>query len=689
MKHERTGKRRVRIAAAVCAVLIVAGTTAGVIAARAGTKAQAAQNETKVTTVAETASAAKRSGSISAGGTVTSAQNSDSLGMVNTSVRLTVGEILAEAGDSVKKDTALFRITEDSLTKAKKTLQAELQSAESALLQQKIDAQLDKNKAVALYESELTLGDTVQDTYENGLAALESALEEAYDAYIAAQDTIDDTPSEINSRNHEISSLQAEADGLQDEKAGAQEQADRAKSAYTEAAAAYNSIAEEYNDAAAVIRYLGKALGRDTDAVSTAKTVEAEAQGQDPAEPEKTVPENMSGFSGGFSGDGERPARGEGISQESRTFFSSYEETIGELRFDPAEDAPDSDEAAGPGAPDMPDETVKPDAPVEPDALTVLFESAYEEYETLAEKLQAAESEMRFAEREYQTCAEALNAVSAQIKAIETEIADLEKEVSSLESTLSKAQNNLSKLRSEYNSLKASYATDQLELENTRNTDTAAYENAEYHYEITCSTIEEDLQKAQDKYDTAVENLRILDEKIKDGCVCAMQDGIIYSLSAQEGRNISVNAPLVYYVDESSFAVTVEIDQNDVTQISIGDSALIYSSESGTVNGKVTAIAAGTSTSLADVRFNVTVTANAGANLYSGESVNVYFNAGNMKASEFADFSDKKSSERTGENSAGGRTMPDMSGERPSFGGGMPEGFDPSKMGGFGGRKEG
>ena len=60
-----------------------------------------------------------------------------------------------------------------------------------------------------------------------------------------------------------------------------------------------------------------------------------------------------------------------------------------------------------------------------------------------------------------------------------------------------------------------------------------------------------------------------------------------------------------------------------------------------------------------------------------------------MKASEFADFSGKKSSERTGENSAGGRTMPDMSGERPSFGGGMPEGFDPSKMGGFGGRKEG
>ena len=674
MKHENTGKRRIRIAAAVCAVLIVAGTTAGVIAARAGTKAQAAQNETKVTTVGETASTAKRSGSISAGGTVTSAQNSDSLGMVNTSVRLTVGEILVEAGDSVKTGTALYRITEDSLTKAKKTLQTELKSAESALLQQKIDTQLDKNKAVALYESELALGDTVQDTYETGLSALDSALQEAYDAYAEALDTVNNTPSEISGKQNEIDCLQTEADDLTADMADAQKQADQTKTAYTEAAAAYNTIAEKYNDAAAVVRYLGKALGRDTDIVSAAKKVEEEVQKQETAEPERTVPEDMSGFSGGFSGNGERPARGEGMNEDSRIFFAPNMETVGELRLDPTEKTADSEEAAESDAPDLPDETA------EPNALTILYESAYEEYQALAEQLETAESEMQSAEREYKSDAEKLSAMQSEKKEIENQISDLEKEVSSLESALSKAQSNLSKLRSEYNSLKASYATDQLELENTRNTDTAAYENAEYHYEITCSTIEEDLQKAQDKYDTAVENLRIFDEEIKDGS--------IYSLNAQEGRNLSVSAPLVYYVDESSFAVTVEIDQNNVTQISIGDSALIYSSESGTVTGKVTAISAGTSTSLADVRFNVTVTANAGANLYSGESVNVYFNAGNMKASEFTDFSGKKSSERTGENSGSGRTMPDMSGERPSFGG-MPEGFDPSKMGGFGGRKEG
>lgn len=65
---------------------------------------------------------------------------------------------------------------------------------------------------------------------------------------------------------------------------------------------------------------------------------------------------------------------------------------------------------------------------------------------------------------------------------------------------------------------------------------------------------------------------------------------------------------------------------------------VIYSSETGISNGKITAISAGESTSLADVRFNVTVTANENSNLYNGQSVNVCFNYGDMRSSDFTDF---------------------------------------------------
>ena len=263
------------------------------------------------------------------------------------------------------------------------------------------------------------------------------------------------------------------------------------------------------------------------------------------------------------------------------------------------------------------------------------------------------------------------------MKETQSSLNALNSEISELESSLSKAKSNLSKLRSEYNSLNASYKTDQLELKNKLDTDNASYENAEYHYQITCNTIEEELAEKQTAYDTAEKNLSIFNDALSDGYICAKRDGTVYSLNYQEGRRVNISSPYITYVDETAYSTVVELDQNDVTQVSIGDTVMIYSSESGMVNGKITAISAGTSTSLADVNFNVTVTANDGADLYNGESVNVYFNYGDMKSSDFRDFSGGDNGEKK---DFGGSGMPD-------FSGGMPEGFDPSNMPEFKGRK--
>lgn len=653
MKEKHAGKRRTRIIAAICAVLLITGGGAGIYASRSKSKAQAAQSETQPK--AEI-SAAKKDQSVSAGGTVTCKQRSDTLGLVNTNVRLTVESVLAESGDTVTAGTALYQITADSLAKVEKALHSELQSAESTLKKQKAQAQLDESKAGILYESELLLGDTAQQDYRSGLSELDSALQEAYDSYMEALDTVGSTPSEIAEKQNELSEKQTEAENMQEEQKAAQENADIAESAYRDAAEGYNSIAAEYNSAAAVVRYLGNALGRDVSGITTAQTVTPEVQKQEAAsaEPEKAAPDGSADFSGGFGGNGERP---DGMMQNMRAY-----------------NAPALNMT----------ETVSEQADSGNDVLAALYESAYAELEAWQPQLAEAETALKSAESEYKSASSAVTQYSNSLKQIQSEISALEKEISSLESTLSKAQSNLSKLRSEYNSLKASYETDQLALEQTRDTDLASYENAEYHYQITCSTIEDELAKAQESYDTAAENLRIFEEELADGRIRAKQDGTVYALNGQAGRSLSISSPFVSYVDETTFAVTVELDQNDVTEVSIGDSVLIYSSETGIANGKITAIAAGTSTSLADVRFNVTVTADDDAQLYSGESVNVYFNAGNMKQSDFADFSGKDSGERSKPESDGSR------GERPDFGGGMPSGFDPSQMpSGFGGRKDG
>jgi multidrug resistance efflux pump len=630
MNQETKRSRRIRLIAAIFAMVMISGSAAGMYVFRSNTNAKAIPKEE----ISSSSESRVKDDTISAGGTITAAQLSDSLGLENTAVKLTVEDVLVEAGDTVTAGTQLYSITSDSLAKAEKTLRSELQSAKSSLLKQKMSYQTDKNKAYLLYESEKLLGSTAQKEYDNDMASLDSELQKAYDSYKEALDTINNTPNEISSKQAELNEKQSQADSLQEEKNSIQNDVNDAKERYTSAANRYNELVSEYNAAAGTVRYLGNALGRDTSDIVLVSSISVSLQ-------EQTSP----------TSDKEQP--GQDMMSDGQSF------DMGEMK--------------------MPSYRSYYDEESYNDPLTSLYESAREEFESQREQLKQAEADYRVAENEYKDLSNMLNDRSSELKEVQNSVTSLNKEISSLNSSLSKAKSNISKLLSEYNSLNASYKTDQLELKNKLDTDTASYENAEYHYKITLSTLDDELEKVQEAYDTAEKNLSIFEEEISDGYICAKQDGIVYSLNCQEGRSVNVNAPFVYYVDESGYSTVVELDQNDVTQVNIGDTAIIYSSETGISNGKITAIAEGTSTSLADVRFNVTVTADEGAELYSGQSVNVYFNYGNMRSGDFADFKGSSDSDGESRSSEGGR---------PDFGGGMPEGFDPSNMPDFSRRKD-
>ena len=108
--------RRNKIIAAVCSVTVLAGGSARIYAYSSSSKAEPTEEVKE-----EEASAEKDDGIISAGGTVASSQLSDESGLKNTSVKLTVEEVLAESGDSVTAGTQIYKLTDDSVEKAKKT----------------------------------------------------------------------------------------------------------------------------------------------------------------------------------------------------------------------------------------------------------------------------------------------------------------------------------------------------------------------------------------------------------------------------------------------------------------------------------------------------------------------------------------------------------------------------------------
>lgn len=626
---------RKRIVAIVALLIIAGGSTVGIVFSQK----KKPQAEKTANNIQINASAMETGGTISAGGTITSAQLYDYIGLESTAVRLQIEEVYVESGNSVTAGTQLYKLTAETVTKGKSTLEKELKSAENALLDQKLSFEKSKNSAYSLYQSELSLGDTAQSDYNDGIAQLNSKLEDALNDYNDALNTVNTAPSEIESKQSELDYLNSEISDMEGRLSELESEKENKKSAYTQASDNLNAVAAEYNSFAGTVKYIGNYIGIDVSDVELSQGAAADI-------PQQDKENNDNG--------GDRPSVGD---------MPEFGGEMGDIQFK-------SVSSYG---------IVKASGVAETDSAETMLMSLYEDARAKYEKqktiLAEAESTYSSAKKDYEGADSAVSEAQDSINENKSAINSLKSEISKLESSYSSAKSKLSSLKAEYNSLKLSYETDKLTLKNTYDTSMASYENAQYHYDLTMSTIENELEAAEEAVAVCEENLRVFEETLADGIIEAQQDGVIYSLSYEAEDIVNISSPLVNYVDDTSFGTTVELDQYDVTEIAIGDSVIIYSSESGMTSGQITAISAGESTSLANVIFNVTVVAEGeNVNLYTGQSVNVYFNAMSMDTSKFSDY--ENNDENGEEGSFGGfGDFGDFGGERPDMGS-----FNPGNM---------
>lgn len=631
--NKKVAKKRI---VAIAALLIIAGgSTVGIVFSQK----KKPQAEKTANNIQINASAMEMGGTISAGGTITSAQLYDYIGLESTAVRLQIEEVYVESGNLVTAGTQLYKLTDEAVTKGKSTLEKELKSAENALLDQKLSYEKSKNSAYSLYQSELSLGDTAQSDYNDGIAQLNSKLEDALNDYNDALNTVNTAPSEIESKQSELDYLNSEMSDMEGRLSELESEKENKKSVYTQASDNLNAVAAEYNSVAGMVKYIGNYIGFDVSDVELSQGAAADI-------PQQDKENNDNG--------GDRPSVGD---------MPEFGGEMGDIQFK-------SVSSYG---------IVKASGVAETDSAETMLMSLYEDARAKYEKqktiLAEAESTYSSAKKDYEAADSAVSEAQDGINENKSAINSLKSEISKLESSYSSAKSKLSSLKAEYNSLKLSYETDKLTLKNTYDTSMASYENAQYHYDLTMSTIEEELEAAKNAVSVCEENLRVFEENLADGIIEAQQDGVIYSLSYEAEDIVNISSPLVNYVDDTSFGTTVELDQYDVTEIAIGDSVIIYSSESGMTSGQITAISAGESTSLANVIFNVTVVAEGeNVNLYTGQSVNVYFNAMSMDTSKFSDY--ENNDENGEEGSFGGfGGFGDFGGERPDMGS-----FNPGNM---------
>lgn len=175
---------------------------------------------------------------------------------------------------------------------------------------------------------------------------------------------------------------------------------------------------------------------------------------------------------------------------------------------------------------------------------------------------------------------------------------------------------------------KVEQAEENVTTAETKKLRTLAYNTAQETYDIALGYLEQDLSDQQETYDETLEKWNEFSTYIDGNAVCARYNGVITSVELEAGDKISTGTSLVTLYDMDEVTMTVTVDEDDMTDISLGSAANIaltaYPEDIFTA--KVTVIGDATSDSSGNITYDVTVTLEGDVSgLFQGMTADVTF----------------------------------------------------------------
>lgn len=187
--------------------------------------------------------------------------------------------------------------------------------------------------------------------------------------------------------------------------------------------------------------------------------------------------------------------------------------------------------------------------------------------QTLAES-QAAFSKV---EGEYQAAEEAAMKAKEEYNTANT---TYEKSVSDATARKETLESSLSSLEYAYTTAKNAEETGKVDNKNTYDTAVLEGQYADTAYESSISSLEKE-------YNTATETLTELKEEqsallaLQDGVITAAQDGVLSYVSYEAGDTLYADTPLVGYADTDKLTIAVEVAQENIAKVAVGDTVTV------------------------------------------------------------------------------------------------------------------
>jgi HlyD family secretion protein len=143
------------------------------------------------------------------------------------------------------------------------------------------------------------------------------------------------------------------------------------------------------------------------------------------------------------------------------------------------------------------------------------------------------------------------------------------------QSEFDEAEGNLRSLRSRLQASKATVKVREAKLETLNNT-----------------PLQEDVQVAKAELAEAEQALQVATQQSKEATVLAPFDGVVTTINAEEGQTVGANGVVSLVSD--SLEIRVDLDENNLADLELGQTAILSSSAFGndTFQGKLTDIGA-------------------------------------------------------------------------------------------------
>lgn len=199
--------------------------------------------------------------------------------------------------------------------------------------------------------------------------------------------------------------------------------------------------------------------------------------------------------------------------------------------------------------------------------------------------------------------------VTQEAEEYETALENYETAKRTAQAGLNKAQSDLASLEAELVTAQTEYEKQLITCKSDYEITLAESDNAQAVYEVTLESLEETLISLENEKEDAEENLALFEKTIGDGYFYTKSAGTIVMNGIRKDSYLSGESLIIAYSDPEKVSVTASVNQSDIAGISIGDSAYVVINEYGNYQGKVTMLSPVTQAqSRSSVTYQVTVT---------------------------------------------------------------------------------